>query len=104
MLVYCKTAPAIKPLSSNLTSTPEGSVKDKEEVRSNTGFVGTRVDHSYDVCETLDVTADDETLLLWDGTNDQGALEGAYVSRREDDEDALIAILDRRTDGAGSDL
>lgn len=73
---------------------PEGSVKDKEEDRSNIGFVGARVDHSYDVCETLDVTADGKVLLLWDGTNDQGTWEGVYISRREDDEDALIVLLD----------
>ena len=35
------------------------------------GFVGARVDHSYDVCGTLDVTAEGKVLLLWDGTNDQ---------------------------------
>ena len=31
------------------------------------GFVGARVDHSYD-----GVTAEGKVLLLWDGRNDQG--------------------------------
>lgn len=72
VLVYCKTAPAIRPLTSSLISTPEGSVKDKEEDRSNMGFVGARVDHSYDAC-ALDVMPEGKLLLLWDGTNDQEA-------------------------------
>jgi len=64
VLVYCKTAPAIRPLSSSLISTPDGSVRDKEEDRSKMGFVGGRVDHSYDVCGTFDATAEVKVLLL----------------------------------------
>lgn len=62
--MYCKTALAIKPLSNSLISAPEGSVRDKEEDRSNMGFVGARVDHSYDVCGTFDATAEGKVLLL----------------------------------------
>jgi hypothetical protein len=35
---------------------------------------------------------EDEVLLVWGGTNDHEAWEGAYVSRSED-EDALIVVL-----------
>lgn len=58
------------------------------------GFVGVRVDHSYDVCEAFDETAEGKVLLPWDGTNDQEVCEGAYTSRSDDDEDALILTLD----------
>ena len=101
VLVYCKTAPAIRPLSITLLSTPEGSVKDKEEDRSNTGFVGVRVDHSYDVCEAFDETAEGKVLLLWDGTNDQDVCGGAYASLSDDDEDALIVSLGSQGQNGG---
>lgn len=37
------------------------------------GFVGARVDHSYDVCETFDAAVEGKVLLLCDGANDQEA-------------------------------
>jgi hypothetical protein len=74
-----------------LISTPEGSGKDNEEDKSSIGFVDARVDHSY---EAFGVTVEGNMLLLWDGANDQEAGGGVYMSRSEDDEDALIAILD----------
>lgn len=37
------------------------------------GFVGERVDHSYDVCGTFDAMAEGRVLLLWGETNDQEA-------------------------------
>ena len=66
-------------------------MKDKEEDRSNIGFVGARVDHSYDVGEAFDVTAEGKALSPWGGTNDQEAFEGAYVSRSDDDGALIMA-------------
>lgn len=58
MLVYQKTAPAIKSLSNGLIPMPEGSGRDKWGGRLNMGFVGGRIDHSYDICRTFDGTAE----------------------------------------------
>jgi len=63
VVMYCKTAPAIKHLSSGLISTPEGPVRDKEGGRLNMGFAGGRVDHSYGVCRTFDGTTEGATAL-----------------------------------------